>query len=178
MARRGLKRFLLLALVGIWVTVLLAACPAHAFYLPVLIKDINPGAGNSNPENLTAVNDTLYFTANDGANGTELWKSNTSSGTIMVQDITPGPESSTLFELTNAGGTLFFFSYKFTHNGSDAIVRKFELFKSKDTETSSLGGPWDSISEWYFQFPPYLASAGDRVYFFAEAWREQGSLDE
>ena len=37
---------------------------------------------------------TLYFTANDGVGGQELWKSDGSpSGTLMVKDINPGIDS-------------------------------------------------------------------------------------
>ena len=40
---------------------------------------------------LRNVSGTLYFTANDGASGNELWKSDgTDSGTRLVTDIQPG----------------------------------------------------------------------------------------
>jgi ELWxxDGT repeat protein len=46
---------------------------------------------SSNPSNLTNVNGKLYFSANDGADGTELWASDgTATGTTMVKDIHPG----------------------------------------------------------------------------------------
>ena len=44
------------------------------------------------PTYLTNVNGTLFFTADDGTNGTELWKSDgTEAGTVMVKDIDRGP---------------------------------------------------------------------------------------
>ena len=78
----------------------------------VLVKDIYPGSGNSFARfsvNLTNVGGTLFFTANDGVNGTELWKSDgTAAGTVLVKDINPGSSSSYPRYLTNVGGTLFF----------------------------------------------------------------------
>ena len=45
--------------------------------------------------NLVVADTTLYFTATDGVNGVELWKSNgTATGTSMVVDLTAGSASS------------------------------------------------------------------------------------
>jgi ELWxxDGT repeat protein len=58
---------------------------------------------------LTNVSGTLFFSADDGTNGYELWKSDgTSTGTTLVKDINPGANSSTPARLTNINGTLFF----------------------------------------------------------------------
>ena len=35
---------------------------------------INPGAGSSNPANLTAAGTDLFYTADDGTNGVELYR--------------------------------------------------------------------------------------------------------
>jgi ELWxxDGT repeat protein len=76
---------------------------------------INPGLANSSPSNLTNVDGTLYFTANDGTNGNELWRINSVTGLAeMVEDtipgggIRPGPASSYPSYLTNVNGTLYF----------------------------------------------------------------------
>ena len=60
-----------------------------------MVKDINPGSTGSYPANLTAWAAPLYFTANDGTNGNELWKSDgTAAGTVLVKDINPGATGS------------------------------------------------------------------------------------
>jgi ELWxxDGT repeat protein len=58
---------------------------------PFLVKDIRPGLSTSYPSYLTALGNTLFFTADNGVNGLELWKSNgTAAGTVLVKDIRPG----------------------------------------------------------------------------------------
>ncbi|MFB8790888.1 MAG: ELWxxDGT repeat protein [Potamolinea sp.] len=50
---------------------------------------------SSSASNFTNVNGTLYFTASNGTNGIELWKTDgTASGTVFVADINPGSASS------------------------------------------------------------------------------------
>ena len=47
-------------------------------------------------ETLTSIGNTLYFAADDGTHGTELWKSDgTESGTVLVDDIRTGEIGST-----------------------------------------------------------------------------------
>ncbi len=58
----------------------------------VLVKDINPGAANSIPNlmvmNFAVSGNRLFFIANDGVTGIELWKSDaTPAGTTIVKDI-------------------------------------------------------------------------------------------
>ena len=75
----------------------------------VMVKNIAPGAGSSNPSNLVDVNGTLFFTAFASGFGTELLKSDgTDAGTVMVSDINPAAFSSSPANLTNVNGTLFF----------------------------------------------------------------------
>src|SRR5262249_34591214 len=63
------------------------------------------------PSELTNVNGTLFFRADDFVylGNHELWKSDgTEAGTILVKDINPGYQGSSPRNLTNVNGTLFF----------------------------------------------------------------------
>ena len=58
----------------------------------MLLKDINPGAnGSTNSDNdphFTVFNNRLYFVANDGVTGWELWSTDgTTAGTSLVKDL-------------------------------------------------------------------------------------------
>ena len=79
-----------------------------------LVKDINPGgfgAASSNPTNLTNAGGIVYFGADDGVHGSELWKSDgTDAGTALVKDIAPGSTSANSSFLTPLGTRLLFFT--------------------------------------------------------------------
>src|SRR4029077_6296011 len=83
---------------------------------PQLVQDINPGNLNSNPKFFTQVNGSLvFFSADDGTHGRELWAGNgTAAGTFLV-DINPGTGGSDPRLLTNVNGTLFFSANDGTH---------------------------------------------------------------
>ena len=78
----------------------------------VMIKNINPGAADAltrGIQNLKAINNVLYFAADDGVNGTELWKSDgTNLGTVLVKDIYPGATSSNPAWFTELNGQIYF----------------------------------------------------------------------
>ena len=56
-----------------------------------IVKDINPGTGNGiNSYSFLYTTVALFFSANDGSHGNELWKTDgTSGGTSIVYDINP-----------------------------------------------------------------------------------------
>ena len=56
-----------------------------------LVKDIQSGSTGSTISGITEFNGKLYFRANDGSTGFELWKSDgTSAGTLLVSDFVSG----------------------------------------------------------------------------------------
>jgi ELWxxDGT repeat protein len=77
-----------------------------------LIKDISPGAGpsaSSNPRRLTVVGSRIFFAADDGTSGSELWMTDgTTAGTQLVKDIFPGRAGSDPQALSAAGTRLAF----------------------------------------------------------------------
>ena len=74
----------------------------------VLVKDIKTGNYNSSyPSNLTAVGNTLFFSASDGITGENVWKSDGSAiSTTLVKNIIAGPGNSAPSNLTEIGSTL------------------------------------------------------------------------
>ena len=73
------------------------------------VLDVRPGPGSSNPGELTAAGDRVYFAADDGVHGRELWVSDgTAGGTRLVWDLNPGEASSNPLSLTRSGENLFF----------------------------------------------------------------------
>ena len=100
----------------------------------VLVKDIRPGSFVDlylYPRNLTAVGDTLFFTADDGTHGEELWRSDgTEAGTVQVSDIRVGSRGAFPDGLTEVGDTLFFTADDGTHGR--------ELWRSDGTEAGTV----------------------------------------
>ncbi|MCA9258813.1 MAG: hypothetical protein KDA61_06420, partial [Planctomycetales bacterium] len=92
--------------------------------VPVLVDDVNPLSESAffstNLRESVSIGPFTYFTANDGAHGIELWRTDgTSAGTQIVKDIddstltsqplgTESPASSGVSQLTNVNGTLYF----------------------------------------------------------------------
>jgi ELWxxDGT repeat protein len=88
------------------------------------VKVVNPhGDAFHNPSDFTLMADVggvLLFAADDGADGTELWRSDgTTAGTTLVKDINPGPGAGITFtyfqDFTVADGKLFFAADDGTH---------------------------------------------------------------
>jgi ELWxxDGT repeat protein len=71
----------------------------------------NPVGGRAFIGELTAVGETLFFSANLNESGPELWVTDgTPEGTRLLKDIVPGSQGSSPFHLTRVAQTLFFFA--------------------------------------------------------------------
>lgn len=80
--------------------------------------------------NMTIVGDKLFFVADDGVNGFELWVTDgTTDGTKMVKDLSLPNSTSFPNNLTDVNGTLFF-TLKTAATGT-------ELYKSDGTEAGT-----------------------------------------
>lgn len=101
----------------------------------VLLKDINPGAASSSPDNFQQMKGKLYFTAFTPTNGRELWVTDgTTAGTRLVKDIVPGVASSNTvqgYQLFNYDDSLLLFAAKSTNKG-------YELWKSNGTTAGTV----------------------------------------
>ncbi|HEY4573673.1 MAG TPA: ELWxxDGT repeat protein [Thermoanaerobaculia bacterium] len=163
---------------GFLAVLLLGGRMAHA-QLAHLVKDLNTtnahalGYGYMPTPVLAGAN--LFFTADDGGSGNELWKLDTTTGTATrVKDICPGPCSSSPIWLTALGNLVLFQAEDGAHG--------YELWRSDGTEAgtfllrdvnpgfaSAYGGPWiDAVGG------KVLFSGRDPV-FGVELWSTDGT---
>jgi ELWxxDGT repeat protein len=120
------------------------------------VVDLNTSGGGTIPSRLSAVNDKLYFRANSGFSGTELWESDgTIAGTRMAIDLNPGPNGSYPEDFTEYNGKLYF---RATSNGDS-----FGLWEYNGASAQEITGSDDLIIE----FPANLTVAHDILYFTA-----------
>ncbi|MBC8047812.1 MAG: T9SS type A sorting domain-containing protein [Fimbriimonadaceae bacterium] len=137
----------------------------------VLLKDINPGAnGFFYPEfnypYFTEIDGILYFAANNGIHGFELWKTDgTETGTEMVADISAdGLYGSNPEHLINFKGTLYF-------TARDDVYG-YEIYKSDGTEAGTeiikdiIPGINGAMNDGYAgSIDPIFKVSGDYLYF-------------
>ncbi|HSP81726.1 MAG TPA: ELWxxDGT repeat protein, partial [Myxococcaceae bacterium] len=149
------------------------------------LADIHPGPPGSEPRELTQGDRFLFFTADDGTHGRELWRSSGTGGdgTFLVKDIHPGPASSEPRDLTRVGDLLFF--------SADDGVHGRELWVSDGTAAGThlvediRPGPDDAVptpSPFTPDDPPRLIAFKGVLYFSAndgvrgqELWRSEGT---
>ena len=160
--------FSILFLFGINISIVLANSTPMS-----LVKDINE-TGNSSPGNLVDVDGTLFFTANDGINGRELWKTDgTLDGTVLIKDIQSGASNANISNISNVNGTIYFFAQSKTSG--------YELWKSDGTTEGTL-----MVRKVYSKnnkfYPSKIINLNNILYFSVisdingyELWKSDGS---
>jgi ELWxxDGT repeat protein len=139
------------------------------------LRDLRPGSANSIPlltEEFAATSSLVYFSADDGVHGDELWRTDgTSLGTVMVGDLRPGSAGSAPERLTPDGNRLWFTAIHATAG------RELWLTDGTATGTTMIElAPGPAAS-----FPEQLVVAGSRLYFTAlvagrrEIWSTDGT---
>ena len=137
----------------------------------VVVKDIRDG-GHSDPKYLTYLNNTLYFSANNGTNGRRLWKTDgTEAGTVMVETL-PGHSHYSPEYLTAVDDTLFYSAY--TAAGA-------ELWKSDGTAAGTAMVKDIQVGDGG-SFPEDPINVNGTLYFSAddgingrELWKSDGT---
>jgi ELWxxDGT repeat protein len=118
-----------------------------------LVRDIKP-IGGSDPWTLVKAGDRVFFSANDGEHGRELWVSDgTGAGTRLVKDIRPGATGSQPEALTRVGSRVYFNANDGSHGRelwvSDGTAAGTRMVKdltkgSKGTSTMAIIGVGDT----------------------------------
>ncbi len=164
---------------------LFIVCPAQAAVPPVTVsqvEDINPGAADSDPRELTAIGDVLYFDATKEGFGGEPWTSDgTEAGTDLLLDIaTALPVSASIpHDFVQLDGFVLFAA----NEGASGGATYQELWISDGTPggTEVLKDIYPGVPN--ASNPQRLTKAGDRIFFFArdseagyDLWKTNGTL--
>ena len=121
------------------------------------LKNINPGSASSGPSEFTTIGNRVFFSANNGTNGRELWITDgTGVGTKLVKDIRVGAKGSGPRQLTAVGKTLFFTADNGRHGR--------ELWKSDGTAAGTKMVK-DIVAGSTGSLPYELTAYRGRVYF-------------
>lgn len=139
-----------------------------------MVRDIHINIGSnysSYPSGLSTFDDSLYFMADDGVNGYELWKHN-AAGTILLTNINPGGATSSSWpkSFTALGDELLFAAYNDTHG--------YELWKTDGTNTVMVA----DVNQAGSSNPEFLTVFNGSLYFRAadgitgyELWKYDGT---
>lgn len=149
------------------------------------LADLYPGAPGAEPRELVHGEGVLFFTADDGVHGRELWKSSGTGGpgTFLVSDIWPGGMGSDPRDLTVVGDLLFFTADDGVHGRelwvSDGTAAGTHLVKDirpglADALPLPFGTPTDASM---VAFKGVLYFAPNDGVHGSELWRSDGTAE-
>jgi len=107
---------------------------------PAMVLDINP-SGNSNPSGFTRLGSYVYFSADNGSDGYELWKSNGSGATMVANINDTAGQGSDPNSLLAVGNTLYFTAYdqsggrELMHATASGYTGYFDINAGLDSST-------------------------------------------
>jgi ELWxxDGT repeat protein len=155
----------------------------------VLVKDINPGEGNAfngGDPKFVVFNNKLWFVADNGTHGAELWNTDgTTGGTTMLKDLNTGyyidPTVKSAFATSNRkplvvfNGNLYFEAF----DGQQATGGLYTLYKSNGTPGGTLPVMAATVQSGYT--PQYrnvegLTVFNNSLYFFATTTAYNGGV--
>ncbi|MCP4138011.1 MAG: hypothetical protein GY754_44015 [bacterium] len=132
-----------------------------------MVANIDGDSDGSNPEHMAVFNGELYFAADGGSNGTELWRYNGISAPEEAADIYTGDQynGSNPCYLTVFQGELYFQADNGSGNGE-------ELWKYNGTSASEIA---DIIPGIMGSEPSYMTIFNNKLYFQAGQWSSLGA---
>lgn len=136
-----------------------------------LLKDINP-TGDSTPSFATVIGSLLYFGADNGTIGRELWTSaGTTLSTALIKDINPSGDSNPS-KFKQVGSTVYFIA----NDGTNGV----ELWKTDGTAVGTI--LVKNINPTGDSNPDYFTEYNGKLYFVAnngvngaELWVSDGT---
>ncbi|SMC84087.1 ELWxxDGT repeat protein [Moheibacter sediminis] len=136
-----------------------------------MLKDINP-SGDSMPTDLISFDEKLFFVAEDGESGRELWVTD-SNDTYLFKDINPGANGSDISNFRIFDGKLFFTATDDANGNeiwiSDGTVEGTQILKDIFPGTSG------SYAFEFFEFNNGLYFRAEDGVHGTELWKTDGT---